>query len=317
MNDNFENNKQVNLFDIFDITSKNNNRFLITGPSGTGKTHLLYQLIIFVLPKYKRHIYIYSGKDKLKETFIPILKDNYVDVIDLNINSSEELKKINFEALSKNDLLIVDDISHILAERDNELIKFLNQCYTTSRQKGFDCITILHKLKMGINLMKQNCTKLFITGINNEILDEFKEIINTNMLPIIIDLEDGCKQKFLDLSQFHHIIHPSVLIQRIRINNDRGFPAFIRRNKQPLFINIKSNDEKFQYKVPDSYYKTIENLRTYNNAGFKIDDKIPIIQDIKEEAEDQRKIVNKAEFNSGNKNINYPKKFTFKRYSKK
>lgn len=293
----------TNLFNVFDIVSKQNNRYLICGPSGSGKTHIQFQLIFFELPKYKRHIYIYGGKDKLKETLLPQFKNYGINVIELPINSGTELEKLNFEALGRNDLLIIDDLSHILSQRDNELIKFLNKAYTCSRQRGFDIITILHKLKLNNKMLRDNCTKIIITGINKEILDEFGEyIINPTALPIILDCNDNMKQKFLDLSQFNEVKGLGVaskILDRIKIPNTESFPLLVRKNKKPIFINVETKDEKFQYKVPEGYIKAINGLKN-SKKGFINNIDIPILN----EAINQRETVNSGELKAGNSNIN-------------
>lgn len=310
-----------NLFEIFDITSRQNNRYLIVGPSGSGKTHLQFQLMFFELPKYKRHIYVYGGIDKLKQTLIPYFKENNIEVFELPINSGLELEKLDFDALGKNDLLVIDDLSHILASRDNELIKFLNKAYTCSRQRGFDIITILHKLKLNNKMLRDNATKIIITGLNKEIEDEFKEnIVNSNMLPIILDCCNNMKQKYLDFSSLDYLTQPSKIIQRIAIQSSNGYPSFVRRHKKPLFIDVKNKDESFQYKVPNGYFKVIDSLTDNFKKGFAKKTKSPFIEnneiqkEIKTEIEDialiQRKEVNTGQKIAGNDNINKTKKLT-------
>src|SRR5271168_606570 len=139
--------KTVNLFDYFNIRSNQNNRYLITGNSGGGKTTQAFDLIFNVLPKYKRHIYIFGGKDKFKEMVLPEIREMGVDVHDLYLDDSKMLDDIIFENLGKGDLLVVDDLSHLMANHDSYIVNFLNKCYTCSRQQGFDIITIVHKFK--------------------------------------------------------------------------------------------------------------------------------------------------------------------------
>lgn len=299
------NTNNINLFDIFEITSNQNNRYLIIGSPGTGKTHMQFQLIFFQLPRYKRHIYIYGGPDALKKEMIPKIKNVGVEVIDVYVNNGTELSKINFNAIGKNDLVIIDDMSHILSERNNDLIKFLNKAYTTSRQKKFDIITILHKLKLNNKMIRENCTKIFITGLNKEIIEEFGEnIINPNILPIILDCNDQMKQKYLDFSEFTSMKgygFPSKVLERITINNKESFPQMIRRNKKPIFIDVQNKDELFRYKIPEGYVKLIESLKK-SKEGFELKPE-SIFLDL---AEEQRKIINEGEKKAGNENINKP-----------
>lgn len=319
----------TNLFEIFDIQSRQNNRYLIVGPSGSGKTHLQFQLMFFELPKYKRHIYVYGGLDKLKQTLIPYFKSNNIEVFELCINTGNELNKINFDALGKNDLVVIDDLSHVLSSRDNDLIKFLNKAYTCSRQRGFDIITILHKLKLNNKMLRDNATKIIITGLNKEIEDEFKEhIVNKNTLPIIIDICDGMKQKRIDFSSLEYLSQPSKIIQRIAIQSSNGYPSFVRRHKKPIFVDIKDKDESFQYKVPNGYFKVIDSLSDNFKKGFIINKKSPFVEDgeiqkeieteIKDIAKEQRKEVNTGQKQAGNDNINKPtKRLTFHKKRRK
>jgi len=299
------NTNNINLFEIFEISSNQNNRYLIIGSPGTGKTHMQFQLIFFQLPRYKRHIYIYGGPDALKKDMIPKIKNVGVEVIDVYVNNGNELSKINFNAIGKNDLVVIDDMSHILSERNNELIKFLNKAYTTSRQKKFDIITILHKLKLNNKMIRENCTKIFITGLNKEIIDEFGEhIINPNILPIILDCNDQMKQKYLDFSEFTSMKgygFPSKILERIAINKKDSFPQMVRRNKKPIFIDVTNKDEIFRLRIPDGYIKIIESLKKTKN-GFE-SEKDSIFIDF---AEEQRKIINEGEKKAGNDNINKP-----------
>ncbi len=299
-----------NLFESFGIFSKQNNRYLIIGPSGSGKTHLSYQLIFFVLPKYRRHIYIYGSNDALKTAFIPRFKDLNIQIFELPIIHGSDLSKLDFDALKVGDLVIVDDLSHILAERDNELIKFLNKAYTASRHKGFDIITILHKYKLNNRMIRDNCTKIFITGINNEIINEFGDkIINTKCLPIILDVTNDCKQQYIDFNIIgKSVTQPNEILRRIKIQDNNKLPVFTRKSTKPIYIDVENSDEKYQVRVPESYYRIIEQLepsiskRKSLHEQYILSDKSPIMGQLHTLLEDDREKVHKGESVAGNKN---------------
>lgn len=285
----------VNLFDQYNIISFQNNRFLITGSSGGGKTHLAFQLIFFVLPRYKRHLYIYGGFDELKDKMLPEFTNLGIKIYDKKIDKSDELADIDFDALTRGDLLFIDDLSHLMANRDHELLTFLNKCYTCSRQKGFDIITIAHKLKMNNTMIRENCTKLFFTNLNDSLRNEFKEyIIRPDVLPIVLDCTNNFKQQFLDFSNLSkHMCYNVNIHERLKVNQDK-MPLFVRRSKKPIFIDVKQGDDQYQYQLPKAYSDFINKLDKTEKGDFVKKLKDPIIS--------QRTTVIQGESFAGNDN---------------
>lgn len=285
----------ANLFEHLNVISFQNNRFLITGASGGGKTHLAFQLIFFVLPRYKRHLYIYGGFDELKDKALPEFKRLGVKIFDKPIENSNELKDIDFEALGRGDLVFVDDLSHLMANRDNELLTFLNKCYTCSRQKGFDVITIAHKLKMNNTMIRENCTKLFFTSLSTSLKEEFGHyIVRPDVLPIVLDVTNNFKQQYIDLSQASkRMTHYSHITERLVIDPNR-IPRFVRVSKKPFFVDVTSGTEKYQYQLPRAYSNFIEHLAANKQGKF--------IQEIKDPIISQRNAVLQGESAAGNNN---------------
>lgn len=285
----------VNLFDQYNIVSFQNNRFLITGASGGGKTHLAFQLIFFVLPRYKRHLYIYGGFDELKDKMLPEFTNLGIKIYDKKIDKSDELEDIDFDALGRGDLVFIDDLSHLMANRDHELLTFLNKCYTCSRQKGFDIITIAHKLKMNNTMIRENCTKLFFTNLNESLKNEFKEyIIRPDILPIVLDATNNFKQQFLDFSNLSkNMVYNVNINERLKIDPNK-IPLFVRRTKTPIFVDVKQGNEQYQYQLPKAYNDFINKLNKTEKGNF--------IKELKEPIISQRKMVIQGEQHAGNNN---------------
>jgi len=285
----------TNLFNQYNIVSFQNNRFLITGASGGGKTHLAFQLIFFVLPRYKRHLYIYGGYDELKDKMLPEFTNLGIKIYDKKIDKSNELEDIDFESLTRGDLLFIDDLSHLMANRDHELLTFLNKCYTCSRQKGFDIITIAHKLKMNNTMIRENCTKLFFTNLNESLKNEFKEyIVRPDVLPIVLDVTNNFKQQYLDLTSLSkRCEYSSHINERLKID-EKKIPLFVRRTKTPIFVDVKQGNDTYQYQLPKAYGDFINKLNRTEKGNFVKELKEPIIS--------QRKMVIQGEQHAGNNN---------------
>jgi hypothetical protein len=64
-------------------------------------------------------------------------------------------------------------------KNSKKLMTLINKIYTASRQSKYDVILILHKLKMFNNIVRQNSSKIFITSLSKEIVDELSWSLTT------------------------------------------------------------------------------------------------------------------------------------------
>jgi hypothetical protein len=271
-------------------------------------------MIFFHLPRYRRHIYVYGQPDILKEQIIPTLRDvGNIEIHEkLLKNPNDEI--INLKNLGKGDLVIIDDLSDVLAKHQSKLNDFLNKAFTTSRHAGYDIIVILHKLKLNNVMVRQNASKIIITGISNDILNEFGEhIINPNFLPIILNPMKGYKQEMLEIDDKRPMgkgmMTAQDLVQRVTINKGLKMPRFVRQAQPAQFIEVKNNSEVYNFKVPDSFEKLLLRLNKKGNKMY-LEKRDPFIFDeIKKESEQERKLVNEGELKAGNDNVNKNKIF--------
>lgn len=186
-------NKLINMFEDFNINNKQNKRYIIIGNSGTQKTQLGFYLLLKEFNNILRIKFILGGKSVIFEKFKSLLIDNNIVVEEYiinNINDLNDLLKDNNNKLydlRKNDLIFIDDITHLMKNNIKFEI-FLNKIFTTSRQKNYDIILILHKFKLFNKVIRNNATKMFFNSIDKELKEEFDDIIlNYNLFPIVID----------------------------------------------------------------------------------------------------------------------------------
>ena len=182
------------FINTYNLNNNQNHRYLIIGNSGSGKTSLAISLILSEMPRHKKIYFIIGAHNILLNRLKKDFEENNVEIEIHEINSIEDLDNLNISP-SKNDLVVLDDLTHLM-KNSKKLMTMINKIYTASRQSKYNVILILHKLKMFNGLVRQNSTKIFITSLSKEIMDEFEDFKNVSMnelkkhLPIVIN-ENG------------------------------------------------------------------------------------------------------------------------------
>ena len=182
------------FINTYNLNNNQNHRYLIIGNSGSGKTSLAISLILSEMPRHKKIYFIIGAHNILLNRLKKDFEENNVEIEIHEINSIEDLDDLNISP-SKNDLVVLDDLTHLM-KNSKKLMTMINKIYTASRQSKYNVILILHKLKMFNGLVRQNSTKIFITSLSKEIMDEFEDFKNVSMnelkkhLPIVIN-ENG------------------------------------------------------------------------------------------------------------------------------
>lgn len=211
-----------------------NKRYLILGSSGSGKTTLAHSLIAFDLRKHRRIVFIEGGQNILLDRLQPIYEDGFLQIERYNLtheNVKEVIEKIEKEIdeMSRRDsllfsLYVIDDISHLMKE-SVRMASFLNKMATTSRQAGYDLIVILHSLKLGNVMLRNNCSKIFITSPDKQYITEFADIIqDPEAKPIVIDCETNpFTQVKLNLEEFKGF-KMNQFMERIGLTSPSSFP---------------------------------------------------------------------------------------------
>lgn len=182
------------FINTYNLNNNQNHRYLIIGNSGSGKTSLAISLILSEMPRHKKIYFVIGAHNILLNRLKKDFEDNNVEIEIHEINSIQDLDDLNINP-SKNDLVVLDDLTHLM-KNSRKLMTMINKIYTASRQSKYNVILILHKLKMFNGLVRQNSTKIFITSMSKEIIDEFEDFKNIPMselkkqLPIVIN-DDG------------------------------------------------------------------------------------------------------------------------------
>ena len=320
------------LFDIFNINSPQNNRILIVGPSGSGKTTLLYDMVFNHLPKYRRHIYLHGAHDALKSSIIPELKKNGIKVYEKFIKNNNDTF-IDLDKMQKHDLLIIDDLSDQM-KSSSKLNEFLNKVFTTSRHIGFDVILIVHKFKLSNPMIRNNATKIILAGLDKELLDLFgDEIVNKEIKPIVLNPQDDFKQQKLVSDGLKPLAKKpqtaSDMLKSINIKSDFIMPKFIRKDRPLNFIEVETNDEKYEYKIPQGLEKLFKRMIVKNENLILSHNLDPFVigmentndndvNTIKKAAIIERQKIDVGESLAGNDNtnINNRKKYVMKKRAK-
>jgi len=269
-----------NVYQMFNSIAPNNlknSRYCIIGPSNSGKTTLAHCLIGYDLRKHRKITFLEGGKNILLDQLLPIYKKGNIEIERINLTENNIKEKINEiekyidEQINSKELLyqlfVIDDITHLMKE-SSKLQSFLNKMYTTSRQSGYDIISILHSIKLGNTIMRKNCTKIFITSNQPEFIDEFKNTIkDTNSIPIVIDCEKNPHEQVkLNMNIFNNI-NIQQFINRIGLINRESFPNVIRSNKRKNSEFIEINDPRFddfQTRVPKNFFNNIKTGNRYS-----------------------------------------------------
>lgn len=253
-------------------SNSQNERMCLIGPSGTGKTTTLFELLFFHCRRYKRIVFCFDSVNKLVNTYTPLLRDLCNIEIDLyspdQINEIED-KYFTEEMLNSGELLftcfVFDDITHKIT--DQTLKRFLIKLFTCSRQTGADVLITLHRIRNFIKIILMNSTRILITKVNKEVEEEFGEmIINRKSLPIILNMQTG-KQEYMDLSDFNTKGYSvQRLIQRLKITDNNKFPAFkLRRNdvkkNKTKFIEVKLDDGEREFQIPIPFQKLTQDYK--------------------------------------------------------
>lgn len=264
--------KMHRMFQEVSPDNVKNSKYIILGSSGSGKTTLMHILIGYEMRKHRRIIFLEGGKNILLDQLEPIYKEANIEIVRYTLNNSNVIEKLReLENLIDKEtkensmlytLICIDDISHLMKD-SSKLQSFLTKVYTTSRQALYDCICILHSLKMGNVVMRNNCDKIFITSTDQQYIDEFKNIIvSVDEYPIIIDCNTNPHSQIkLDLSSFSNITLQQ-FIARIGLTNPNSYPRIVRSEKRRTgkYISVNNPDfEIFQTKIPKNFYN---NLRT-------------------------------------------------------
>ena len=304
-----------NLFDLFNVDSPQNNRIIIVGPSGTGKTSLLYDLIFNHLPVHRRHIYLHGTQDSLKNSIIPELKRVNIKVFEKIISNSND-SLVNLDKLQQGDLLIIDDLSDQM-KSSSKLNEFLNKVFTTSRHSQYNVILIVHKFKLSNPMIRNNATKIILSGLDKELLDLFGDkIVNKDIKPIVLDPQNDFKQQKLigtGLNPVNNkITTAGDLMKTITVKNDFVIPKFIRKNKPMYFVDINTNDEKYQYQVPPGLKKLFKRMLLkdsklvlhQNPDPFDVNESNKDENIIIKSGVEEREKINIGEKYAGNDNIN-------------
>jgi hypothetical protein len=188
MNQNDYKQEYFNFIDNYNFSNKQNKRYLIIGSSGSMKTSLGISLILSGDFGYKKRIIFVIGG---YNTILNNLKKDFKSAdIEIEIHIPENKKDlINITSnlkLGPGDLLFLDDMSHFLKSGSDFLIKI----FTTSRQLNYDVILILHKFKLMNPILRMNASKIFITKIEKDMINEYPDLKNyIGQEPIVI--EDG------------------------------------------------------------------------------------------------------------------------------
>jgi hypothetical protein len=206
----------------------------------------------------KRIVFIIGGFNTILNN---LKKDFNAAEIDIEIhipNDKKELINItNNLKLGPGDLLFLDDMSHYLKTGSDFLIKI----FTTSRQMNYDIILILHKFKMMNTILRTNASKIFITKIEKDMLDEYPQLKNyIGKEPIII--EDGelyglgienidFKNIKLDKKKLPKLIKKESNISKI----DQMIKVGNKNNE----MNIKKTDVDLKKKTPIDLKREVRN----------------------------------------------------------
>jgi len=302
--DESENEINFDINKIFNVNSPQNHRIIILGNSGSGKTTTFYDLVFNHLPKHLRHIYISGAEDNLKNSIIPLLQENGIEIYNKIINNANDLN-INFNKLHRGDLLLIDDLSQHI-KGNNKITEFLNKAFTTSRHNGFNIIVILHKLKLNNVMMRNNATKIILTSLDNEYLKEFGDnIINDKIRPIVLNPLNNFQQEKLisETRRKGGALTQVDLIQRIKNFNTIKIPKFERKNTPLKFIKIDSNNEEYNYQIPAQFLKLLNKMTNKNNTLI-FDRSNPFEDEIIKDATNLRSNINQGESLAGNDNTN-------------
>jgi len=320
--------EDINLFNLLNVNSPQNNRILIIGPSGSGKTQLLYDLILNYLPKHRRHIYLYGQEDILKKALIPEFKKNNVAIYEKLIRTNKDTLP-NLSNLQRGDLLIIDDLTDLMSSSTTNLNKFLIKVFTTSRHQGYNVILIVHKFKLSNPLVRNNATKIILAGLDDELQEIFRDkIINKDIKPLCFNVTKDYQQEMLVSNNKKPLkgtgLKITDLMKSIAIRNEFEIPHFERRFKPLNFLQVNTNDETYQYKVPESLEKLFNKMIKKNDKLVLTKALDPFDEQNNEESNElikaasvNREIVNTGELASGNDNVNLNKTKPFKTIKKR
>jgi GTPase SAR1 family protein len=268
-------NNFYNFIDKYNLNNGQNHRYLIIGSSGSGKTSLAISLILSELPRHKKIIFIIGGENLLLHKLKKDFEENNIEIEIHIINTLKDIENLNINP-SPNELVVLDDLSHLI-KNSQKLMTLINKIYTASRQSKYNVILILHKLKMFNNMVRQNSTKIFITSITKEILDEFDELKNVPIntlkknLPLMIDLSNdkigGYIVKELSFDKIKFDKNLPVITKDMRLKNEYSSRGdFQYKKKDP---DVKKNNPT---KTKEEISSGIKNaITTSSNVKKKLD----------------------------------------------
>ena len=224
------------FIDKYNINNNQNHRYLIIGNSGSGKTSLAISLILSELPRHKKIYFIVGGDNILLHKLKKDFEDNNVKIEIHIINDLNDIEKLNISP-KMNELVVLDDLSHLI-KNSKKLMIFVNKIFTASRQSKYNVILILHKLKMFNGMVRQNATKIFITSLSKEIIDEF-DLEETPQVPFVIDNNKG--------TIGGHIINK---LNFDNVKFDKNLPIITKEKNNNIETQFKLKSPSSQMKEP-------------------------------------------------------------------
>ena len=255
MNESINRQNLINLYQPLNICNLNNKRYIIIGNSGSHKTQLAFYLLANDFNKYLRIKFILGGKSKIYDNLKKILEDNNIIIEEYILNNVQDLVNLlndqnsNLFKLNRGDIVFIDDVTHLM-KSSQKFEVFLNKIFTTSRQKEYDIILILHKFKMFNKVIRNNATKLFFTSTDQELIDEFDDIIcNYNLWPIVINNLER-KQLILNIDD-NDSFQDMFKLKHISINQKtgEGLLKFVKKTNNKNFITVnKGANNEYQIK---------------------------------------------------------------------
>ena len=171
----------------YDIAPKLPTRSVILGPSGSGKSVLLQNMILNIYKNCFSRIYIFSPSIDVDSTWLPVKK--YIED-EMELKESDK-EKFYFDHYDPNDLQNIIDTQHKVTEymkkkghkklysilvvvddfaddnRFSRHSKLLHSLYTRGRHNSISTITATQKFTALSPIIRVNATQLFVYRLRN------------------------------------------------------------------------------------------------------------------------------------------------------